>query len=369
MPIVPAKCTQCGSNLDIDSALDAAICPFCHTAFITEKAINNYNTTNITNIGHADTINVYSNINDFEIVAGELKKYNGTDSHVIIPEGVRYIGENVFNKLNGLESIIISEGVVEVGPGAFSECQNLSNVVFPNTLKIIRSSAFYGCKNLCNIIFPSSLEIIEGSAFSDCVKLKNIELPNSLIELSGFSGTPITAIRIPSSVEIIGPCAFLGCTNLTSINFSNTLKSIGYSAFSGCTNLTGEIIFPNTLKSIEEEAFRETNITGIRFTSDVAPEIVAPDDEIYDGAFYRCDNLKSVKSDVFSLEKIIWAFREHYSIYNYYEKKQKRMWEQKQNKICPHCNKGLSFFKGTCGRCGLKPTDDDYIYKPMSIQV
>ena len=44
MPLVPAKCTQCGSNLEIDSGLDAATCPHCHTAFVTEKAINNYNT-------------------------------------------------------------------------------------------------------------------------------------------------------------------------------------------------------------------------------------------------------------------------------------------------------------------------------------
>ena len=43
MPIVPAKCTQCGSNLEIDSSKDAGICPYCGTAFITEKAINNYN--------------------------------------------------------------------------------------------------------------------------------------------------------------------------------------------------------------------------------------------------------------------------------------------------------------------------------------
>lgn len=54
MPLVPAKCTQCGANLDVDSTLEAVICPHCKTPFITEKAINNFNTTNITNI---DTIN------------------------------------------------------------------------------------------------------------------------------------------------------------------------------------------------------------------------------------------------------------------------------------------------------------------------
>lgn len=62
MPIVPAKCTQCGSNLEIDSSKDAGICPYCGTAFITEKAINNYNSyvTNNNNFNGA-TINYYGN--------------------------------------------------------------------------------------------------------------------------------------------------------------------------------------------------------------------------------------------------------------------------------------------------------------------
>lgn len=60
MPLVPALCTQCGAKLEIDSSQEAAVCPYCHTPFVTEKAINNYNTTNVTNIEnlHADVVNV-----------------------------------------------------------------------------------------------------------------------------------------------------------------------------------------------------------------------------------------------------------------------------------------------------------------------
>ncbi len=62
MSLVPAKCTQCGANLDVDSSQEAAVCPHCDTPFITEKAINNYNTTNVTNIDtiNAEVINVES---------------------------------------------------------------------------------------------------------------------------------------------------------------------------------------------------------------------------------------------------------------------------------------------------------------------
>lgn len=60
MPLVSAICTQCGARLKVDSDKEAVVCPYCETAFVVEKAINNYNSTNIVNIDtvHADVINV-----------------------------------------------------------------------------------------------------------------------------------------------------------------------------------------------------------------------------------------------------------------------------------------------------------------------
>ena len=40
MALVPAICTQCGAQIDVDDTHEAGICKFCGTAFITEKAIN-----------------------------------------------------------------------------------------------------------------------------------------------------------------------------------------------------------------------------------------------------------------------------------------------------------------------------------------
>lgn len=41
MPLVKAQCPNCMGNLDVDNTKDAAICPFCGTPFIVEKAIQN----------------------------------------------------------------------------------------------------------------------------------------------------------------------------------------------------------------------------------------------------------------------------------------------------------------------------------------
>ena len=92
MPLVPALCTQCGSKLEVDSGKEAGICPHCHTPFVTEKVINNYNITNITNIGnlHADVVQINESKSiDNQVKAGEtFIKLNEYES-----------AENVFRKL------------------------------------------------------------------------------------------------------------------------------------------------------------------------------------------------------------------------------------------------------------------------------
>ena len=51
---VPAKCTNCGGILKVDSSKEAAICPFCNQPYIVSKAINNIHLNGVTNIGVAN---------------------------------------------------------------------------------------------------------------------------------------------------------------------------------------------------------------------------------------------------------------------------------------------------------------------------
>ncbi len=59
MPIVQAKCTACNGNLEVDSQKEAAVCPFCGTPYIVEKAINHFHaaSTKIESF-HADVVNI-----------------------------------------------------------------------------------------------------------------------------------------------------------------------------------------------------------------------------------------------------------------------------------------------------------------------
>lgn len=55
--MVPAICTQCGAQLEVDSEREEAFCQYCGTQFIVEKAINSYNVHNA-KIEHVETMNI-----------------------------------------------------------------------------------------------------------------------------------------------------------------------------------------------------------------------------------------------------------------------------------------------------------------------
>ena len=78
MPLVNAKCPNCGATLKTDDSKDAAICEFCNSAFIVERAINNFNTTiNIANaqilVSDVDINNLIARAEQFKN-AGDFNK-------------------------------------------------------------------------------------------------------------------------------------------------------------------------------------------------------------------------------------------------------------------------------------------------------
>ena len=54
--IVPAICTQCGSRIEVNPELDAAICQYCGTPFIVEKAIERYTIQAVNNMNISNAV-------------------------------------------------------------------------------------------------------------------------------------------------------------------------------------------------------------------------------------------------------------------------------------------------------------------------
>ncbi len=215
MPLINAKCTNCGSNLQVDNTKDAWICDYCGSPFIVEKAINNYNTTN--NI-QANVVNIYGgNSADFVIRAGELEKYTGAATEVVIPSTVTIIGYGAFEGCSGLKSVTIPSSVTEIGTYAFRHCSGLESITIPSSVTIIRDSAFSDCTSLRTAILSNGLKTIEMYAFQNCSKLTTITIPDSVTKIGSYRRS---YTRYP----------FEGCNSLTDIKYPSRFS---YYVFEG----------------------------------------------------------------------------------------------------------------------------------------
>ena len=227
-----------------------------------------------------------SNINDFVIENGVLKEYKGQGGDVVIPEGVKSIGDSAFEYCKSLTSIVIPESVTSIGDSAFWRCSSLTSVVIPEGVKSIGDSAFWGCLSLTSVVIPEGVKSIGASAFYDCSSL--------------------TSVVIPKGVKSIGAWAFYGCKGLTSVVIPKGVKSIGAWAFYGCKGLAdangfviiqnvlhgyygkgGDVVIPEGVTGIGVEAFKDCS----SLASVVIPEGVT---YIDDSAFYGCKRLRSV---------------------------------------------------------------------------
>ena len=129
--LVPAKCTNCGGQLTVDSSQKSAVCPFCGSTYIVEQAINNYNVQmkgNMT-IGNA-TINVqglntenliaraksFESQNNFEMALDYFNKVLDIDvNNVQAVQGINRIEQkkNDYVFLTATEKSIFSTKIIE----------------------------------------------------------------------------------------------------------------------------------------------------------------------------------------------------------------------------------------------------------------
>ena len=156
MSLTPVKCTYCGGELQVVNIYQPVICPYCHSTFVIQPDINNYNTTNNIN---ANVVNITYNItqqvpperensnskqsnSDFIIEDNVLKAYTGHSSIVNIPYGVIEIATGCFMGRCGISKVTIPDTVIKIGTQAFKNCIDLKEIVASPRIKKMYSSMF-----------------------------------------------------------------------------------------------------------------------------------------------------------------------------------------------------------------------------------
>lgn len=229
---------------------------------------------------------------DFNTVNGILYTYNGSDTSVVIPEGVKEIHEDAFRDNPFLEQVSIPSTVETIGAGAFEGCTELRSVTIPDSVEVLEDAAFMGCSSLRSVSIGSGVREMGNGVFGDCDSLSAVHVSSTNQNLianghalynAGMTklyqycaGSPSGAYTVPGTVTQICPNAFWGCDGLQVITvpgipeiseyaFANCeglmsvtmqvpTNRIGLKAFSGCDNLVQAIV-PDSVREIHESAF------------------------------------------------------------------------------------------------------------------
>lgn len=161
-----------------------------------------------------------------------LGTQNNTLIDFVVPSTVERIGSG-FRECKGLRSIDLSlTQITEIDDDTFRESQDLINVILPEGIKRIGQRAFFNCTNLKSLNLPNSIEELNFACFNGCA-LKQVKIPTKLKKIpeSAFRDcTSLEEVFIPTNVTTIVRNAFENCSTVKylqiSIGFKEAIKRI-----------------------------------------------------------------------------------------------------------------------------------------------
>ena len=165
---------------------------------------------------------------------GVVIKYNGTDTDVTIPEGVKYIS-NLFRYSEvDVTSVTLPEGALCIGTRAFAGLKALTTVNFSSTVTAISNNAFTLCVGITEMTIPESVTSIDEYAFSHCKNLKTMIIKGQIKTLETatfFDCDSLNSIELPASLETLKADSLASCPALRTLVFTGDLNDINMSAF------------------------------------------------------------------------------------------------------------------------------------------
>ena len=170
--------------------------------------------------------------------------------------------------------------------------------VVPDGTRNISAGAFVGCDNIEEVVLPSSLVLIGDCAFYGLGNLETITFKGtSFDDLSvgkyafrNCDDLETVNLEEGSRLATLGEGAFMGCTSLESFSVPATMSKMGASVFADCSALS-TLDFAADGKTLEfgENAFQNcTSLTTVNLPANVSK---------IPGVFAGCTSLSEVNVD------------------------------------------------------------------------
>lgn len=204
-----------------------------------------------------------------------------------------YQGKAMFD--SSLKTIVFGNEVTMLPEEFFYGCKSLTEIKLPESLRTIEADVFRGCESITELVIPDNVESLGRTAIYDCANLKTLEIgeglksfdsyfflggcPNlselkwnaieankdvsaSIYHSTDICYAPIVNFIVGDKVEYIPAQLFWESSTLSNVVLGNSVIEIGERAFRECSALTS-IKFPETLTTIQNEAFYKSGITDV----------------------------------------------------------------------------------------------------------
>lgn len=254
------------------------------------------------------------------------------EERLCVPEAldghpVTGISHSAFANLKSLSELVLPADIQTIGPNAFSKCTNLQRLVLPANLNHVDKVWLVGLGRIEEVVLPDAVTIIDAEFMKACQPQRlvigrdthTIDIPalwskggstivispsNHHLSIDGdclyshdgslliscvaesetchihegcrtigkkaFAySSLITQVELPSTLEVIGPYAFLS-TKLETIELPASTRTIGANAFMRCTHLKS-LVLNEGLVSLEEGALSScTHLEHLTIPASVA---------------------------------------------------------------------------------------------------
>lgn len=233
-----------------------------------------------------------------EAIADRTFNENKTVEVVLLPDTVKWIGQQAFNNCTSLKDIgHLPDQLYQLGGGAFNNCTSLTNeIVIPSGFRGSTWNSFYNTQVTGDIVWPAnagdvqtmdwygskitSFKIVKGA---NCTKIHREAFRNCTSLTNEVLNEGLTTIGEGSYGQ---SDAWHGCTALVKFPIPSTVTDIGHNAFYDCKAFVGEYTWPEQVPVLTANCFNGSAIssfvakTGLR--------------EIRQGVFQNCANLETV---------------------------------------------------------------------------
>lgn len=278
------------------------IIPELYTSGIIEVENGNvknetYEVTGIKNEVFLDKIVGKIVLNAKNISIGD-SAFKGSNISALNFENVAEVGINSFEGTS-IQSIKFGSGLTKIGDGAFKDCKSLQSVDFASASVDVSANAFYDDNLLDTIKNAENLSKIGNCGFYGCSSLTSVNFfGNGITELGNevFKAcSNITSVVIPKNVTVVGVNLFVGCSKLQSLSISRLYTSATHINGDRLTTVFGNIASSLTSLTLQDNIINKLTANYLYGLENLTTLVMCDSiEEIEDGAFYSCTELKNI---------------------------------------------------------------------------